>query len=207
VTFLDPEGLFLIVNTSEGIRLVARSTSSHVNVAQILSHFNGGGHERAASALIQSVGKSKKTATNLPLVNKQLLEFLGAEVQPAITARQLMSTQPHIISSEATTASALDKMQRLGYEGFPVVKDRKIIGLLTRRAVDRAHLHNLNLPASSLMEAGEVSVCPDDPVEVVQRKMADTGWGQIPVVDPESKNIIGIITRTRYPKNIKPPQE
>jgi len=57
---LDPEGLFLIVNTSEGIRLVARSTSSHVNVAQILSHFNGGGHERAASALIQSVGKSKK---------------------------------------------------------------------------------------------------------------------------------------------------
>jgi len=115
VTFLDPEGLFLIVNTSEGIRLVARSTSSHVNVAQILSHFNGGGHERAASALIQSVGKSKKTATNLPLVNKQLLEFLGAEVQPAITARQLMSTQPHIISSEATTASALDKMQRLGY--------------------------------------------------------------------------------------------
>ncbi len=50
---LDPDGLFILVSTSEGIRIVARSVSDKVNVARILSKFGGGGHDRAASCLIQ----------------------------------------------------------------------------------------------------------------------------------------------------------
>ena len=49
---LDPDGLFILVSTGEGIRIVARSISDKVNVARILSKFGGGGHDRAASCLI-----------------------------------------------------------------------------------------------------------------------------------------------------------
>ncbi len=49
---LDPDALFVIVGTSEGIRMVARSTTDQINVAEVAAHFGGGGHERAAAALI-----------------------------------------------------------------------------------------------------------------------------------------------------------
>ena len=61
---LDPDALFLLANTLEGIRLVARSTSDGINVSEIAAHFGGGGHERAAAALIH--------AANLPPTAKPL---------------------------------------------------------------------------------------------------------------------------------------
>ena len=53
---LDPDAIFVLVNTIEGIRLVARSTSDQVDVSAIAAKFGGGGHERAAAALIHSEG-------------------------------------------------------------------------------------------------------------------------------------------------------
>jgi tRNA nucleotidyltransferase (CCA-adding enzyme) len=93
-------------------------------------------------------------------------------------------------------------MQRYGYEGYPVVKDGKVVGLLTRRAVDRTLAHRMNKPASSLMDAGEVTVSPDESIEGLQRLMTTTGWGQIPVVDPNDGQIIGIVTRTDLLKTL-----
>ncbi len=87
-------------------------------------------------------------------------------------------------------------MQRYGYEGFPVVENNQVLGLLTRRAVDRAIAHKLNLKAASLMEAGDHSVHPKDSLENLQKMMTNTGWGQIPVYDPEKQEISGIVTRT-----------
>ena len=51
--FYDPDALFVIVSTNEGIRLVARSTSDHIDVGAIAKLFGGGGHDRAAAALIR----------------------------------------------------------------------------------------------------------------------------------------------------------
>jgi tRNA nucleotidyltransferase (CCA-adding enzyme) len=62
-----------------------------------------------------------------------------------------------------------------------------VVGLLTRRAVDRPLAHRLNLPASSLMESGEVTVQPNDSIEHLRRVMIESGWGQVPVVDPEQR--------------------
>ena len=77
-----------------------------------------------------------------------------------------------------------------------------MIGLLTRRAVDRAISHRLNLTAASLMEAGNVSVQPSDSLQHVQTLMIESGWGQIPVVEPETQKIIGIVTRTDLLKTL-----
>ena len=49
---LDPDALFLLVHTREGIRLVARSTSDEIDVSQVANLFGGGGHARAAAALL-----------------------------------------------------------------------------------------------------------------------------------------------------------
>jgi tRNA nucleotidyltransferase (CCA-adding enzyme) len=94
-------------------------------------------------------------------------------------------------------------MLRYGYEGYPVVQAGKVVGLLNRRSVDRALSHKLNKKtAASLMDAGEVSVHPEDSLEHLQRVMTETGWGQVPVVQAETGQIIGIVTRTDLLKTL-----
>lgn len=46
------------------------------------------------------------------------------------------------------------------------------------------------------MTAGSISVYPDDPISKLKDRMATSGWGQVPVLDPDSNEIIGIVTRT-----------
>ena len=189
----DPDALFVFVETREGIRLVARSVTEQINVSEISKLFGGGGHERAAAALIK---RDKNQNNQLEVIVNEFEKELVKFVKPAITVRQIMSKKPLLISPETTAEEALELMQKFGYEGYPVVQDEQVVGLLTRRAVDRALSHKLNLPASSLMDAGSVSVNPSDSLEYLQRLMADSGWGQVPVLDPKSGKISAIVTRT-----------
>jgi len=200
---LDPDGLFLLVKTQEGIRIVARSTSDQVNVARVMNLYGGGGHERAASALIETRSPLYPAGPD-PLAELQvsLLSQLHELVQPSITVGKIMSKKPLLLNPETSLSEAARMMQRYGYEGFPVVEAGKVIGLLTRRAVDRAVAHHLNLSITSLMEAGEFSLRTDDTIDTLQGLMATTGWGQIPVLDPTSQKVIGIVTRTDLLKTL-----
>lgn len=199
---LDPDALFLMVNTIEGIRIVARSATERINVAKTVALFGGRGHEKAAAALIRTGDKAAQSTADLEEIYNRLVEVLPSIVQPAITVGKIMSRNPRVLKPETSAQEAARWMQRYGYEGYPVVKDGRVVGLLTRRAVDRALAHKLNLPAISLMDAGEFFVTPDTPLPHLQQLMADTGWGQIPVVDPETRQIIGIVTRTDLLKQI-----
>jgi tRNA nucleotidyltransferase (CCA-adding enzyme) len=190
---IDPDALFIFVSIREGIRLVARSISDQINTSQIANIFNGGGHQRASAALIKH---NKRNPSQLKDLVHIFLDDLPGYVQPAITVEQIMSKKPLTITPETTINEALTLMQRFGYEGYPVIQGNKIMGLLNRRAVDKAHVHNLKKTAASLMEVGDIHVHPGDSLDHLQHIMASTGWGQVPVVDPNSQEIIGIVTRT-----------
>lgn len=200
---LEPDGLFILVRTNEGIRLVARSTTDRIDVSKIAARFNGGGHARAAAALVRAdtlAGENEDE--QLESAYRALVTMLPAYISPPITVGQIMSRGPLVLSPEISAQEAALLMQRYGYEGYPVVKNDRILGLLTRRAVDRALAHKLKVTAESLMEAGEVYVSPRDSVEHLQRLMNSSGWGQIPVVAPETGEIIGIVTRTDLLKTL-----
>ncbi|MFZ6031448.1 MAG: CBS domain-containing protein [Chloroflexota bacterium] len=184
----DPDALFVVLKTRSGVQLIARSSTDHIDVAQIAAYFGGGGHDRAAAALIRE--------RPLEEVCEDLHRQLPGWVRPAITVAQIMSRRPQTLSPETPVRDAALRMQRFGYEGYPVVKDGKVVGLLTRRAVDRAIAHRLHVTTASLMESGEVTIAPNDSLDHLQRLMTDTGWGQIPVVRPDNGEIIGIVTRT-----------
>ncbi|NUM45574.1 MAG: CBS domain-containing protein, partial [Anaerolineales bacterium] len=193
---LEPDGLILLIAIQGGIQLIARATNDHVDAASIAVHFGGGGHHRAAAAMIKH--------GDLAQVRQELLEILPTHIHPAITVAQIMSGSPQLLSPHTPLEDAAQRMTRYGYEGYPVVENGKIIGLLTRRAVDRAMSHRLNLPIRNLMNAGEVTVFPHDSIEHLQRVMTDTGWGQIPVIDPDTHQILAIVTRTDLLKTLAP---
>ncbi len=196
--FLDPDALLLFVLTKQGIRLVARSTTDAVDVGKIAASFGGGGHPRAASALIRPEGKldTDEMESLLDTIYDQMIKSLPQNVRPILTVHNIMSKNPLILTTDTPIDEVARLMLRYGYEGYPVMENGKIVGLITRRMVDRALTHKMSLPASSLMEAGEISVYPEDSLETLQKVMASSGWGQIPVVDSQSGNIVGIVTRT-----------
>ena len=151
----EPAALFLLVNLGDRIQVVARSTTDAINVGDIASALGGGGHARAAAALLET--------TSLDEARRQLIALLQKHVRPAITVAQIMSYGVQTLSPQTTVAEAANRMQRFGHEGFPVVDEGRIVGMLTRREIDRALHHGLNLtPIRRYMMRGEVFVRPDD---------------------------------------------
>ncbi|HBY07023.1 MAG TPA: hypothetical protein DEH22_04290 [Chloroflexi bacterium] len=193
---LDPDAILLLITIRGGVQLIARSTSDQIDVAKIAAHFGGGGHSRAAAALIKSRERAE--------IYAELIDVLPKFVQPGITVAEIMSRAPQVLQPSTPVQEINRRMQRYGYEGYPIVDKDEIVGLVTRRAVDRAISHKLNLTAGQLMESGNVHVHPDHAIEYLQNVMTDTGWGQIPVVERDGHTIIGIVTRTDLLKTLAP---
>ncbi|MCP4425564.1 MAG: CBS domain-containing protein, partial [Chloroflexi bacterium] len=194
---LLPAGLFVLVQLGQDVQLVARSAHDSVDVSVVARALGGGGHRRAAAAII--IGQE------LAAVEVQTLELLPKAVKPLATVAEIMSYGVRTLLPAETVAEAELLMQRFGYEGYPVVdpEQGRLVGLLTRRAVDRAMSHKLSqIPISRVMKAGTNTVRPSDSIERVQQLMLDEGWGQIPVVadgdddNAASGRLIGIVTRT-----------
>ena len=185
---VEGDALFVLAKIKSGVQLIARSTSDSIDVALIANQFGGGGHERAAAGLIRD--------ESIEQVKSKLIELLPKFVKPALNVGQIMSNDPQIIHPDTGVVQIAELMQRFGHEGYPVVDQNRVVGLVTRRAVDRAISHKLNLTARQIMEPGEITVTPEDSLEYLQLVMTRSGWGQIPVKDSQSGQIIGIVTRT-----------
>ncbi len=183
----DPQALFLLVGADGHLQLVARSATDAVDVGEVARHYGGGGHSKAAAALIEEA--------SVPSMRQDLLEYLESRVEAIHTVREIMSHGVHSLEPTNTVAEAEAAMRRYGHEGFPVVRGGELVGVLTRSEIDRAVHHGLlSSPVESFMHKGDISVSPDHSVEHLQEVMMRNGLGQVPVVD--SGGIRGIVTRT-----------
>jgi tRNA nucleotidyltransferase (CCA-adding enzyme) len=193
----DPAGLFVLVEIDGHVQMVARSSTDSLNVGEVAEHFGGGGHDRAAAALIR--GRSSRQ------VRQDLLDLLPSRVHPLQTVGEIMSLRPQLLSPTASVREAAEWMQRFGHEGYPVLERGRVVGLLTRRAVDRAMAHGMgDQPVSRVMDAGDLTVSPGDSVQHLQRVMIQHDWGQVPVADDRTGKIVGIVTRTDLLKTLAP---
>ncbi len=197
----EPDALFMLVDMGDRIQLVARSTDDAIDVGKIASALGGGGHSRASAALIRD--------GSLPSVFEALACLLQSHVRPTVTVGQIMSYgAPQTLAPDDTIADAAERMRRYGFEGFPVVQGGRIVGMLTRREIDRAIHHGLGLqPVRRFMRSGEVYVTPDDSVATLRKVMTEQDWGQIPVLDPHTGSLLGIVTRTDLIKQWESPPQ
>jgi len=186
----EPDAIFMLVQMADDIQLVARSTTEAIDVGVIAAALGGGGHGRAAAALIRN--------NSLPSVLETLVYLLQSHVKPIVTVGQIMSYgTPQTLAPDQTIAEAAERAHRYGFEGFPVVENGRIVGMLTRREIDRAMRHGLGRhPVSRYMRRGEVYVTPDDSIETLRHVMTEQDWGQVPVLDPHNGALLGIVTRT-----------
>jgi tRNA nucleotidyltransferase (CCA-adding enzyme) len=193
---MTPDGLLILVQLKYNhIQLVGRSSTNHFDVSVIARALGGGGHSRAAAATIMD--------RQLLDVRAQVLGLLPGAVQPMAKVSQIMSYGVQTLPETAAVAEADELMRKFGHEGYPVVDPASgdLVGLVTRRIVDRAVSHQLeDLQLRQVMKVGHVTVRPSNSVETVRRLMIQEGWGQIPVIpdegDGNANELIGIVTRT-----------
>jgi tRNA nucleotidyltransferase (CCA-adding enzyme) len=118
-----------------------------------------------------------------------------------------MSHGVHTLPAHTTVVQAAEAMLKYGFEGFPVVDDDgQVVGILSRREIDRASRLRLgDMPVSQTMTKGSIFVRSDDSVEHLQQVMTTFGVGQVPVVRDGA--VEGVVTRTDLIKLWASPQQ
>ncbi|MBN1192948.1 MAG: CBS domain-containing protein [Coriobacteriia bacterium] len=175
-----------LVAMPERLQVVGRSRLAEVDIGKVLKHIGGGGHPQAAAAAVRGA--------SIDDVLPSLHEALLAEVQPPAKATDIASAPVRTITPETAMSEAGRIMATWGHGGLPVVEDGRLVGLVTRKDVDKATRHGLgHAPATGFMARDPITVGPDTDMIELERLLVRTGIGRVPVV--EGGVLTGIVTR------------
>ena len=124
-----------------------------------------------------------------------------------MNVRSRMTSNPHIISPDATIAEALELMRKNNVRRLPVVKNGALVGIVTEREIQEVSpskattlsIFELNYllsktKVSAVMTKDVITVTPDTLLEEAAVLMRDNRIGALPVV--ENNKVVGIITET-----------
>jgi len=174
-------------------QVIARSRLSEVDVGRAMALLGGGGHAQAASASF----RDELTDT----LRTQVRDALTAVVLPPQRAADVMSYPVRTIGSSATMRDAGELMAKWGHGGLPITGEGSLLGIVTRKDVDKATRHGLeHAPVTGFMSRDVLTVSPDTDLRELERVLASRGIGRVPVVD--GTRLVGIVTR----KDVLPPE-
>ncbi|MFA5384628.1 MAG: CBS domain-containing protein [Eubacteriales bacterium] len=183
----QPDAIFTVVKMEDRVYVVGRSNVAQVNVGEILSCLGGGGHEGAASAVLKGAEISE--------VLEKLLAVVRERVHPPLTCRGIMSSPVKTVGLDTPISEAGQVMLRYGHSGLPVVSEKQLLGVISRRDVEKAIHHGLgHAPVKGFMTNRLISVHPDMPVSEVRELMIEHDIGRVPVV--EGGFLVGIVSRS-----------
>ncbi|MEA1960064.1 MAG: CBS domain-containing protein [Bacillota bacterium] len=181
------DAVFVVAKMEGKINVVGRSKVNELKINEVLKPMGGRGHDKAASAVVK-----KKTVEE---VTEAILENISIMVHPAMVASDIMSTPVKTVPPEFTMEEAGKIMLRYGHTGMPVVVEEKMVGVISRRDVDKAMIHDLgHAPVKGFMTTNVMFVGPDTSVRDVQKLMVKHDIGRLPVIDQD--RLAGIVSRT-----------
>lgn len=176
-----------VVAMGNHIYFVGRSYSGEFDVGLIAQALGGGGHLRAASAVVKNA--------ELDAVYQKVVQMLRQGDSLQRRARDIMSSPVKTIAPDMTIREAAGVLVRCGHSGIPVVEGKKIVGIVSRRDIEKAQQKNLDhIPVKGFMQRKVISVTPDTPIRDVQRLMITHDIGRLPVVAGDT--LLGIVSRT-----------
>ena len=181
------DALVLLIKMDDAVLMVARSQVDAVNAAVLARAFGGGGHDRAASATIHHIDISE--------IKTQLIKLLPQAVHPLILAKHLMSHPVRTVAPQASLDDAHEILLRYGFNGLTVTENEQVIGIISRRDVDRARHHHLgHAPVRGYMSRQVFAISPDTPLQEIERLIIEQDVGRLPVL--KNGKLVGIVSRT-----------
>lgn len=183
----DLDAMFSIMKMGRKTYIIGRSAVSEIDLSVIMKLIGGGGHKGAGSA--------KSDETDLNKICNDIKCILEQNIRPVLKVKDIMSSPVKTVSEEITIDEVYEIMINFGHSGMPVVKDNKIIGIISRRDIDKARVHGFgNSPVKGYMSKKVVTIDCEDPVKDVRELFAEHDIGRLPVL--KDNEMIGIVTRT-----------
>jgi CBS domain-containing protein/anti-sigma regulatory factor (Ser/Thr protein kinase) len=117
------------------------------------------------------------------------------ELAYELRIREVMTGNVHHLEPDLEIEKALEIFRKERFSGAPVVRDNKLVGLISIEDLIRALREgNLEAKVQDYMTT-EVTVVHDyDPVVEALKTFARTKFGRLPVLDRQ-ENLVGIITK------------
>ncbi|MCX7845139.1 MAG: CBS domain-containing protein, partial [Dictyoglomaceae bacterium] len=182
----NADALFILLKIKDKIYLMGRTRTIRINLLELLKEFNPGGHPTASTVVLNNF-HLKEIENYLRGRIKRLLPY-------NLLAKNIMSYPVETISPDTTVSEAHKIMTRYGYGGLCVLEKDRLVGIISRRDVEKAINMKLSKrKVKSFMSKPVITVDPDTPLSFVEQLLVEKDIGRVPVV--KDGKILGIITR------------
>ena len=190
----NPEAYFALfyIKKRNTTLIIARSRKDSIKLNDLLSEFNGGGHEKAASAKVKG-GSGEE-------VYSSLLDHLSSKLENARTASELMTKEVRCIDENESMMNASIFLENLNCTGAPVTgSDMQLTGILTLRDIMKARKsQQMHSPVKAYMTRKVITAEKNITLRKIEKILYKNSIGHLPVMD--NGKIAGIITRTDFLK-------
>lgn len=168
--------------------IIGRSGKNVIDLIDILKPFGGGGHAKAASALVKQ-GEGRD-------VLKNLLETLTIQLQHAVTAGNMMTKNVVTIKDTWSLKDASIFFEEMDLSGTPVLNEKnELCGMLTLRDIMKGRKKDhMNSPVKAYMRTKLITCSPGANMREIENLLFINGIGHLPVID--NGQLTGIITRS-----------
>jgi CBS domain-containing protein len=202
------------IDITDVLRVLA--TKSNVTVEGFLQQTMGVHPDDAIEEAVRAIRASKTDSA--PVVDQQQ-QILGgvllSDLFPVIITRhELKGTVSNSMTKKPVTCSADDTIQKIyslivesGFTVFPVMKKKRLAGIISRRDLLRegrlrsALENSANLPVEAVMTKQLITIRPDELVDTAAKMMATHDISILPVV--ENGVLVGVIDRHDVLKGLK----
>jgi CBS domain-containing membrane protein len=108
---------------------------------------------------------------------------------------EIMSTEPRVVSPTDHVGAALREMELSCFRHLPVVKDGRLLGIVSHRDLVRASNHEQLV--REVMSDDVKTVVPQTPAHEAAYLILRYRIGCVPVVEPDGR-LVGIVTDTDF---------
>lgn len=181
------ETLFMVVGMGIRVHIIGRSRGGGLDVGELLQKFGGGGHPAAASATVK-----EQTVIQ---VQHRLENLLLSTLHPGRAVAAIMSSPVKTIAADSSIAEARALLTRYNVNALPVLDKESMIGVISRRIVEKALFHRLeDARVTDYMHTEFARFTPETSIIVVKEYLTGEGHRFAPVFSDD--RLVGVVTRT-----------
>lgn len=131
---------------------------------------------------------------------RHIFQEYSVDALEFLQVRELMTAGPETLPGAMTVGDAIAFFAgEARHRSYPVVDpDGGLLGLISRSDVLRWQVENADRATSlaeSLSDASQPAAFPDSPSGMVADLIVQSGIGRIPIVERDSRKVIGMVTR------------
>jgi tRNA nucleotidyltransferase (CCA-adding enzyme) len=187
IELIDTDIIFILAKMKRDVFIIARSVSPEYDLRPIIERFNGGGHPTAASAVLRDA--------NIEEIKNEITRKASQSYFPVLKAKNIMSSPVKTVSPSVNIKEALKIMIKMGFSGLPIEDDGRIIGILSKRDLEKVLLfEKRERPVKQFFTPLVATVPPDADLREIEDTMIKNNIGRVLVIDKDKP--MGIISRS-----------